>query len=512
MLALALLLAAPAESLETRLRHLESMAAAWAPAPSPDGSRVAFLTTLFGAPQVASVSADGGYPSQLTDEPGGALEVRYLPSEPRRLLVQVVREGRKRLLLIDEDGATSIPLDPAPGDQFSGGLSRDGKTLFYAVREGNKISLRSIALDTKKISEVAPPPAAAGSHRGVGGPLLPLTLGDALNGLFSLGPVSPDGRSLVALVRRSGTDAVTLVDLESARGDLLTPAETRGTFRNPRFSPDGRTLYVLTDAGRDAFGVDAIIVQNHVRKTLLYSASASVDAFAITEDGHRLAVAIESNGLDVFSLLDVASLRSQPLAAPPAGALADGMVWDRPGERLWFGWRLADDNTDVWQLRLGRGTAVRLTRSPRPGLSRDAIPRPMPVKAGELQGLLWRPKEEGKPRVAVLIAAAPARSVFDKRIAALNFAGLAVLAVNGPAGQKAALTFLKQVEDLDPRDPLLLDFDGLPVEEPSRWGGIVTGPGQKGGLELDPDRPDLRALVRYALRSTAAASKAQSSP
>src|SRR5262249_3833200 len=62
MLAIALLIAAPAESPEARLRHLESMAAAWAPAPSPDGARVAFLTTLFGTPQAVSTAVEGGYP------------------------------------------------------------------------------------------------------------------------------------------------------------------------------------------------------------------------------------------------------------------------------------------------------------------------------------------------------------------------------------------------------------------------------------------------------------------
>ncbi len=71
--------------------------------------------------------------------------------------------------------------------------------------------------------------------------------------------------------------------------------------------------------------------------------------------------------------------------------------------------------------------------------------------------------------------------------------------MNGPGAQKAALAYLRSAQDLDPRDPLLLDPDGLEVEDPSRWGGIVTGPGhRRSGLELDPDRPDLRALVRYA--------------
>jgi hypothetical protein len=95
--------------------------------------------------------------------------------------------------------------------------------------------------------------------------------------------------------------------------------------------------------------------------------------------------------------------------------------------------------------------------------------------------------------------------VFDKRIAALNFAGLAVLAVNGKGAQTAALSYLRSVEDLDGREPLLLDFDGLPVDDPAKWSGVVMPPGKnKAGLELDPEQPDLESLVKYARRGTGA--------
>ena len=495
MLVLALLLAVSDEDLPAKLRHLESAAEAWAPAPSLDGTRVAFLTTLFGTRQAASVAVDGSYPTQLTDEPGGVVEIRYIPFEPGQLVAVGLRDGRRRILRVDEEGGGPTPIDPAAGDQILGGFSRDGKRLFYAVRNGAAISLRTFALDTKTRSEVTPPPPAAGTQT----PSDSLPLAEVLSGLFALGPPSPDGRSIIALVRRSGSEAVVLADFTSARGNVLVSSDKPARFRHPRFSPDGRTLYFLTDAGRSTMGVDAVTVQDRSRKAV-HAPPGNVEAFAVSEDGHRLVVAVESNGQDVFSLLDFPSLRAQPLAAPPSGALADGgLIWDRTGERLFFGWRLSDDTTDIWQLRTGRGTPLRLTRSPRPGLRRDEIPRPSLIRAGTGPAWLWRPPGGTKPRVAVLIAAAATRPVFDKRIAALNFAGLAVLAMNGPGAQKAALSYLHAAQDLDSRDPLLLDPDGLEVEEPSQWGGVVTGPGHhRGGLELDADRPDLRALVRYA--------------
>ena len=162
MLLLAVVLLAAPEGLADKLRHLDSADAAWAPSPAPDASRVAFLTTLFGTRQAASMPGDGGYPSQLTDEPGGVVAVRYLPPEAGRMVALVNRGGRRRIVLLDESGAPAVEIDPAPGDQYLGGSSRDGKRLFYAVVDKGAVSLRTLPLETRKPAEVAPPPPAAG--------------------------------------------------------------------------------------------------------------------------------------------------------------------------------------------------------------------------------------------------------------------------------------------------------------------------------------------------------------
>jgi hypothetical protein len=115
---------------------------------------------------------------------------------------------------------------------------------------------------------------------------------------------------------------------------------------------------------------------------------------------------------------------------------------------------------------------------------------------------MWMPEGVTKPKVAVLASAHEVQPVFDKRVAALNFAGFAVFAVQGPDAQKVALDYLRTAPDVDGRDPLLLDFDGEGVQEQLRWSGVVGPKGAKGvGLTLDVDQPDLRALVKYALRN-----------
>src|SRR5207237_64361 len=142
---------------------------------------------------------------------------------------------------------------------------------------------------------------------------------------FALGPPSPDGRTLLASVQRGQGEALVLVDLPGGRGEVITDVAAR--WRQPRFAPDGKTVYAITDAGRKTLGVDSIALPAKARKTV-YAPAQNLESFAITDDGHKLAVAAEATGETLFSLLELSSLRSQPLAAPPSGALAPVL----PGE------------------------------------------------------------------------------------------------------------------------------------------------------------------------------------
>ena len=160
MLALIALLCAAPDDLAVRIRHLDSVAQAWSPAPSTDSSRVAFLTTLFGTRQAASMAVDGSYPTQLTDEPGGVRAVRWVPGPAKELAVVALRDGHRRLLLVDEQGSAAQEIDKATGDQMWGGFTRDGKRLYYAtVDSAGKATLRVFAFDSRKAADLAAQPA-----------------------------------------------------------------------------------------------------------------------------------------------------------------------------------------------------------------------------------------------------------------------------------------------------------------------------------------------------------------
>ena len=557
------------EPLPEVLRALENVGGAEGARPSEDNRQLAFVTTLFGSRQAATMPLDGGYPVQLTAEPGGVVAVRWSPSDPHLIVAVALRDGKRRLLMLDDQGTRPVELDPAPGDQLLGGFTRDGKKLFYGVVEGGALSLRQVGMDAaRKVTEVkpgaiapqspfpaaatspsrpattvpapptmrgaAPAPAAAPPQAPAPARQAPVALEEALQGLAAVGPVSPDGRSLLAQTRRAGDESIWTVDLAGARAEPLTPHEGTARFRLPRWSPDGRTVYVLTDAGREALGVDAVTVSSRERR-IIYAPGRTVEGFALTDDGHRLAVAEEANGQTVFSVLELPGLRAQPLPQPPGGALQPApegespLEWTRAGDRLFFGWRQADDTTDVFAFRTGFGTTTRLTRSPRPALGRNALVRAASLRvarpdATELTGWMWKPREPPRPRVALLVRGVedPVRPVLDPAAAALSASGIAVIGLNprGPllrrvpadahaADLLASLRSLRARDDLDARKPLLVAVGGgsavaarLLEREPAGFAGVVAiDPESKveAGLVLtSSSRTDLRQLVRFA--------------
>src|SRR5438270_4020378 len=557
------------EPLPEILRALENMGSASGARPSEDSRRIGIVTPPFGSGQAAVMPLEGGYPLQVTAEPGGVVGARWSPTDPHALVAVAWRDGKRRLLLLDDEGGPDMELDPAPGDQLLGGFTRDGKKLFFGVVDGNSASLRQVTIaSARKVTEVKPgaiapqspfpagptqptapatavpaPPTMRGSTAAPvpSGPNAtppvarpaPVPLDEALRGLAAVGPVSPDGRSLLVQTRRRGDEVIWTVDLANARGEPLTPHEGTARFRLPRWSGDGRTVYVLTDAGREALGVDAVTVASRERRTI-YAPGRTVEGFALTEDGHRLAVAEEASGQTVFSVLELPGLRAQPLPQPPGGALEPApegespLEWTRAGDRLFFGWRQADDTADVFAFRTGFGTTTRLTRSPRPGIGRNALVRPASLRvarpdATELTGWMWKPREPARPRVALLVRAAedPVRPVLDPPAAALSASGIAVIGLNprGPllrrvpadahaADLLASLRSLRARDDLDARKPLLVAVGGgsavaarLLEREPAGFAGVVAiDPESKveAGLVLtSSSRTDLRQLVRF---------------
>src|SRR5205807_7647022 len=137
--------------------------------------------------------------------------------------------------------------------------------------------------------------------------------------------------------------------------------------------------------------VEQIEVASKKRKAI-FAPAIEVEAFALAEDGHRLVAAQVSNGETLFTMLELPSLRQQPLPQPPPGALQQAapgespIVWSRGSDRIYFAWGQAEDTVDVYGMRWDFGQAQRLTQSPRPGLPQGSLPRPKPIAYPSFDG------------------------------------------------------------------------------------------------------------------------------
>jgi Tol biopolymer transport system component/DNA-binding winged helix-turn-helix (wHTH) protein len=101
---------------------------------SPDGSRIAYVSTKSGADEIWTTSSDGGNPLQLTSFGGPRLGMPRWSPDGRRLVFTARPEGQADLYTIDASGGAPVRLTSTPGDEAAPSWSRDGRFIYFAAR------------------------------------------------------------------------------------------------------------------------------------------------------------------------------------------------------------------------------------------------------------------------------------------------------------------------------------------------------------------------------------------
>lgn len=199
----------------------------------PDGTRLAFNSDLGGIPQVWTVAVEGGWPTPVTalDDPvhflhwspdGSAIAFTVAPGGGMNEQVYTVRPDGTGLRRLTEGGKETNRL---------GRWTHDGQALMLASNRKSAAEMDAYLVDAAsgRMSLVA-------ETRGIGG----------------LTDVSRDGRRAILNRQVSrGDEDLFLVELPAGDEERLTPHGGPGSFANGRFSPDGRTVYLSSNAGRD---------------------------------------------------------------------------------------------------------------------------------------------------------------------------------------------------------------------------------------------------------------------
>ena len=280
------------------MEQLLNVHRASAPTVSPDGRAVAFLSDPSGLPQpwAITVGADPVAESawrRLVTDPERVQFVRYAP-DGRWLFMGRDHGGDEntQLLRAPASGGAATDLTAAPEvKHLFGALSHDGRWVAYA---SNARSRGDFDVYVRPAGDEPGAPRrvleGAGHHEVID---------------FSL-----DGRQLAVLHERSNFDQdVLVVDVAAATARNLTPHPTEGDVRytSPRFTRDGRSLFVVSDRGREHMNLallDLAAPPPALPRFVLDEAH-DLDLLELSPDGATLAAVYNLDGWSQLRLYDV---------------------------------------------------------------------------------------------------------------------------------------------------------------------------------------------------------------
>ena len=421
------LLAGPApaaDDLEARVSTMARVGGAWSPSFSPDGTRLAFVSNLSGQPQVWTVPVSGGYPELVTplEDPVG--QVRWSPTGALLAFSVAPGGGMNEQVWVARPDGTGLRLLTAGGRETNrlSGFTRDASRLLLAGNDRSGATIDAYLLDPFTGEQTART-VAPGSH--------------------AYTDVSCDGRFAVLsrLVQRGDNDLL-LVDLETGAELLLTPHERPASFGGGVFSPDGRTVWLSSNAGRDLSAFARIRLAPNGRpgpvEVVAERADAELSEFDVDEAGLTAALVWNVAGRSELAFVDLATGRSRPGPALPS-EIASGLAFSPDGTKLALVLSGSTSPMDVWLLDRARGALRQVTRSPHAGVDLATLVKPtlvrFPARDGlPLSGWLYRPPGSSGPGPIVLSfhggPEGQERPAFRSDYQALLSQGISVLAPN----------------------------------------------------------------------------------
>jgi dipeptidyl aminopeptidase/acylaminoacyl peptidase len=451
---------------------------------SADGKSVYFVSNMSGQFNLWRVSADGGWPTQLTAFTDDTVRTVGVSAADGSIVFCADHDGDEfhQIYLVDAGGGWAEKItDDAQVQHFVDGLSfsPDGSKLAYAANARKPTDMEVWVRDLE-----------SGDVRPVFG-----------EGLFSFaGGWSPDGSKLLGIDLRSNSDtSIHLIDLETGDAPEVTPHDEEGIYTPGPWKPDGSGFYLLSDEGREFRGLafydiatgsrDWVETPEHDVEEVTASADGRVLAWLVNEDGYdrlRLRNLETGHDLPAPDLPDGARPHltgfQPPVALSPDGSRAAIIISGsrrppdvylvetatgatRPLTESWIGGGFAEDEL----------TGVELTSYPT-------------FDGRQIPAWLYRPRDaDGRVPVVLAIHGGPEaqeRPVYSPVYQYLASRGIAVLATNirGSTGYGKSYQRLIQrdwgggdLKDWDHAAQWLRAQDWVEPDRLGVWGGSYGG-------------------------------------
>ena len=343
----------------------------------PDGSML--ITTRFGTTaQLHHVKAPGSARAQLTFFAEPVANALTIPGSSRFLLSRDT--GGDEWFQLYAMGLTGEPValtEAGTTRNQSPVFSKDGGLLLWARAAKGSADYAILAADPRN------PASRRVVHQGTGN--------------ISPEDISPDKRQ--ALIARNISNRETrlsLLDLASGQATPLAFTDKPARYEEARFTPDGRSIIVITDADSDLRRLVEIDLATGKRTVIAPDLKWDVETYDLTDDGRALAYVVNEDGFSRVVVQDRMTRRALPQPQLPRGVLT-ALDFSPDGRQLAVALTTATSAGDVWSWDVAGGQLTRWTESETGGLDPAKLAEPTLIRFKSFDGLsvpafVYRPK------------------------------------------------------------------------------------------------------------------------
>ncbi len=413
----------------------------FSPAWSPDGKEIVFTTNFTGRMNLWKVSANSGWPLQLTVSDDRQFGAVWSP-DGKEIVYEQDFGGSEYydLFAVRSVGDVPVNLTNTPDISENGPLfSPDGTTIAFAYKPKTSPTV-DIALLNWQSRQVKK-----------------LTNEQTKNHLWQAVDWSSDGIYIVATRGNIGfTDSsVYRIEVASGKAEELTPHKGDILYSASAISPDGKTVLVTSN---QKGGYQNAALLDIASKQLKWITDTQWEASSgnFSPDGKLATYEVNADGLNSTYLYDIADGKAQAVSMPAGLTSVAGNPngFSPDGKSLLLSHQSSQRPSDLWVYDLAAQKPRQLTYSAVASLNPGDLPAAQLVHYKSFDGkmisaFVWMPfnlKRDGSNPAVVLPHGGPTGQTvdyFDSIAAALSSRGYICIAPNVRGSTGYGMAFQK---------------------------------------------------------------------